>query len=74
MPNTAAQGDAIARRPSSANGRSRDGRDAARAIAPMRPAPDARVIDTTGLSLDEVLARIEPRGPFRPGQSEGPPA
>ena len=37
----------------------RDARDAARAIAPMKPAPGARVIDTTGLSLDEVVAGIE---------------
>jgi cytidylate kinase len=37
----------------------RDARDAARAIAPMKPAADATVIDTTGLSLDVVVARIE---------------
>ena len=37
----------------------RDARDASRAIAPMRPADDALVIDTTGLSLDQVVARIE---------------
>lgn len=37
----------------------RDARDAARAIAPMKPAPDARMIDTTGLPLDDVVAGIE---------------
>ena len=37
----------------------RDARDAARAIAPMQPAADAPVIDTTGLSLDPVVERIE---------------
>jgi cytidylate kinase len=37
----------------------RDARDAARAIAPMKPAADASVIDTTGLALDQVIARIE---------------
>jgi CMP/dCMP kinase len=37
----------------------RDARDAARAIAPMKPAVDACVIDTTGLALEEVVARIE---------------
>jgi cytidylate kinase len=37
----------------------RDARDAARAIAPMKPAADACVIDTTGLPLDQVIARIE---------------
>ena len=37
----------------------RDARDAARAIAPMKPAADACVIETTGLALEEVIARIE---------------
>jgi cytidylate kinase len=37
----------------------RDARDAARAIAPMKPAADATVIDTTGLALDVIVARIE---------------
>ncbi len=38
---------------------SRDATDAARAIAPMRPADDAAIIDSTGLDLDDVVARIE---------------
>ncbi len=38
--------------------RTRDDRDVSRAIAPMKPAPDATFIDTTGLSLDIVLARL----------------
>jgi CMP/dCMP kinase len=37
----------------------RDERDAARAIAPMRPAVDARPLDTTGIPLPEVVAVIE---------------
>jgi CMP/dCMP kinase len=37
----------------------RDERDAARAIAPMKPAEDAHVVDTTGLALDAVVALIE---------------
>jgi cytidylate kinase len=37
---------------------SRDARDAARAIAPLRPAHDAVTIDTTGLSLDLVVRRV----------------
>lgn len=37
----------------------RDARDAARAIAPMKPAADACVIDTTGMILAHVIARIE---------------
>jgi CMP/dCMP kinase len=39
--------------------RERDERDRNRADSPLRPAPDAVVIDSTKLSLDEVLARIE---------------
>jgi cytidylate kinase len=37
----------------------RDRGDAGRAIAPMKPAPDAALIDTTGVPLDDVVARIE---------------
>lgn len=37
----------------------RDARDEARSIAPMRPAHDARIIDTTGIPLDEVVDIIE---------------
>jgi CMP/dCMP kinase len=36
----------------------RDARDAARAIAPMKPAPGAVVIDTTGLSVEIVIERM----------------
>jgi CMP/dCMP kinase len=45
----------------------RDARDAARAIAPMRPADDARIIDTTGLDLADVVALIEQDIRSRPG-------
>ncbi len=37
----------------------RDGRDQAREIAPMRPATDAIEYDSTGLSFDEVVERLE---------------
>ena len=37
----------------------RDRRDAARELAPMVPAADAVVVDGTGLSLDEVVDRME---------------
>ena len=37
----------------------RDRRDAGRSVAPLRAAPDARVLDSTELTPDEVLARIE---------------
>jgi cytidylate kinase len=36
----------------------RDERDASRDVAPMKPADDAVEVDTTGLSIDEVVARI----------------
>lgn len=36
----------------------RDERDTSRSEAPLRPAPDAVHLDTTGLSRDEVVARI----------------
>ncbi len=39
--------------------KARDAEDAARAIAPMRPADDALIVDTTGIDLDDVVARIE---------------
>ncbi len=38
--------------------RLRDEQDRNRPIAPLAPAPDAVVIDTSGLNLDEVFARI----------------
>ena len=36
----------------------RDLRDSTRAVAPLKPAPDARVIDSTGLTIDEVVGRV----------------
>lgn len=36
----------------------RDERDTARSAAPLRPAADAKVLDSTGLTVDEVLGRI----------------
>jgi len=36
----------------------RDARDASRTVAPLRPAPDAVHIDTTGLGIDEVVGRV----------------
>lgn len=38
--------------------RSRDERDSQRRVAPLVPAEDAVVIDTTTLSIDEVLKRV----------------
>jgi cytidylate kinase len=36
----------------------RDARDASRPVAPLRPAEDAVRIDTTGMSIDAVVARV----------------
>lgn len=36
----------------------RDARDAQRTVAPLKPADDAVLIDTTGLGIDEVVERV----------------
>ena len=36
----------------------RDARDAQRAVAPLKPAEDAVLLDTTGLSIEEVVDRV----------------
>ncbi len=36
----------------------RDARDAQRTVAPLRPAEDAVLIDTTGLDIEEVVVRV----------------
>jgi cytidylate kinase len=36
----------------------RDARDANRAVAPLVPAADSQVVDSTALSIDEVVGRI----------------
>jgi CMP/dCMP kinase len=38
--------------------RERDHKDASREIAPLKPADDARIFDTTDLGLDQVLERL----------------
>lgn len=45
----------------------RDARDANRAVAPLRPASDAVTIDTTGLPVDAVVARVLALVPARRG-------
>ncbi len=39
--------------------RERDERDLTRDVAPLRPAVDAVVIDTTAITLEQVLSRLE---------------
>ena len=56
--------------------RERDERDRNRVSSPLQPAPDAIVIDSTSLTLEQVLARIEdlvrPLFPHRgPGEKVG---
>jgi cytidylate kinase len=41
------------------NVKQRDAIDSGRATAPLKAAPDAVIIDSTGLSVDEVIARVE---------------
>ena len=36
----------------------RDARDRGRTVAPLIPAPDALVLDSTSMSIDEVIARV----------------
>jgi len=36
----------------------RDERDSTRAIAPLRPAPDALLLDSTGRSVEQVVAQV----------------
>ena len=38
--------------------RERDARDSSRRLAPLRPAEDARIIDSTGMSADQVVEEI----------------
>jgi cytidylate kinase len=38
--------------------RERDARDAARAVAPLRAAPDARLLDTTGMTAEEAARTV----------------
>jgi len=36
----------------------RDARDASREVAPLKPADDAVLVDTTGMSIDDVVAKV----------------
>ncbi len=54
-----ARGEAIDDATLAADLRARDERDSARTHAPLRPAADAEVVDTTALSLDDVVDRME---------------
>jgi cytidylate kinase len=36
----------------------RDARDASRAVAPLKPAQDAVLVDTTGMGIEDVVAKV----------------
>lgn len=36
----------------------RDQQDSSRSVAPLKPCQDARVLDTTGMDVDQVVARV----------------
>jgi cytidylate kinase len=38
--------------------RERDARDTERAAAPLRPADDAKLLDSSALTIDEVVAQV----------------
>jgi cytidylate kinase len=40
----------------------RDLRDSTRAVAPLKPAPDADIIDSTGLSIEQVVEHVMASG------------
>lgn len=53
-----AQGQTVSREAVLAALRERDQRDRSRDIAPLRPAADAQVVDSSNLSIDDVLDRV----------------
>lgn len=55
----AAKGETVTVEEVLADQNERDRRDSSRAFAPMVPAPDALVVDTTHLTTREVIARLE---------------
>jgi cytidylate kinase len=50
--------DKAARDEVAARMQARDERDTTREVAPLRPAADARTVDTTDMGLDEVVAAM----------------
>jgi cytidylate kinase len=54
-----AKGEPVSREEVLAQLRERDQRDQERAIAPLRPAPDAVIVDSSTLAIDEVVARMK---------------
>jgi CMP/dCMP kinase len=55
----AARGESLDLEPLVESIRRRDRQDSTRAVGPMRVAPDAVVIDSTGLGIEQVVSRME---------------
>lgn len=55
------RGEAVSFESILADQRARDARDLARAIAPMKPAEDAALIDTTGMTVEQVVEELVDR-------------
>jgi cytidylate kinase len=53
-----ARGEAVSFADVLAEQRDRDSRDATRAIAPMKPAPDATILDTTAMTIEQVVEEL----------------
>jgi cytidylate kinase len=50
----------------------RDKRDAGRQVAPLKPSPDAEMLDTTGLGIEQVVDKIvELAGAATGGAAQG---
>ena len=52
------RGEAMERNAVMARLKERDHQDENRALAPLRPAPDAFILDSTGMGIEEVVQRI----------------
>lgn len=46
----------------------RDKQDSERTVAPLKPAPDAELIDTTGMTLDQAVEAVYRRIAAKPGR------
>jgi len=66
-----ARGEATTLRAVLADQERRDRDDSQRAVAPLRPAPDALQVDTTGMPLAAVVARLEAEVAERAGHRGG---
>jgi cytidylate kinase len=52
--------------------RNRDQRDSERTVSPLKPADDAWILDSSALSIDEVVVAISTRLAAIPGEVTAP--